>query len=41
VAPVALHQRALRPLLEVFERAVRRWPEQWYPFEEGRIRDLG
>jgi lauroyl/myristoyl acyltransferase len=41
VAPGADPQRALRPLLEVFERAVRRWPEQWYPFEEGRIRDLG
>lgn len=28
-----------QPLLEVFERAVRRWPEQWYPFGEGRLVD--
>ena len=34
-------ERELRPLLEVFEGAVRRWPEQWYPFEEGRFVDLG
>lgn len=26
-----------RPLLEVFERAVRRWPEQWFPFGEDRL----
>ena len=41
VAPGADPQRALRPVLEVFERAVLRWPEQWYPFEKGRLRDLG
>ncbi len=39
VAPGADPQRALRPMIEVFERAVRRWPEQWYPFEKGRLRD--
>ena len=32
--------QALKPVLAVFERAVRRWPEQWYPFEEGRLLDL-
>jgi len=31
---------ALKPVLAVFERAVRRWPEQWYPFGEGRLLDL-
>jgi KDO2-lipid IV(A) lauroyltransferase len=31
--------QALRPLLQVVERAVRRWPEQWYPFAEGRLLD--
>ncbi len=29
--------QALRPILDVFEAAVRRWPEQWYPFDEGRL----
>ncbi len=28
---------ALGPLLKVFERAIRRWPEQWFPFEEDRL----
>lgn len=32
--------QALRPVLQVFEQAVRRWPEQWYPFEEGRLLDV-
>ncbi len=40
VAPGADPQSALRPVIEVFERAVLRWPEQWYPFEKGRLRDL-
>lgn len=38
---VARHQepeQALRPILDVFEAAVRRWPEQWFPFDEGRLR---
>jgi KDO2-lipid IV(A) lauroyltransferase len=37
---VARHQepaQALRPILDVFEAAVRRWPEQWYPFDQGRL----
>jgi len=32
--------QALRPVLQVFEQAVRRWPEQWYPFQEGRLLDF-
>ena len=40
VAPGADPQRSLRPVIEAFERAVLRWPEQWYPFERGRLRDL-
>ncbi|MHB8394136.1 MAG: lysophospholipid acyltransferase family protein [Candidatus Dormibacteria bacterium] len=28
---------AMGPLLQVFEQAVRRWPEQWFPFEEDRL----
>ena len=39
VAPDMEPGEALRPILEVFERAVRRWPEQWYPFDRGRLRD--
>jgi KDO2-lipid IV(A) lauroyltransferase len=31
---------ALAPLLTVFEKAIRRWPEQWYPFGEDRLLDL-
>lgn len=31
-------EAGLRPVLEVFERTVRRWPEQWYPFGEDRLR---
>ncbi|MHB1526233.1 MAG: lysophospholipid acyltransferase family protein [Candidatus Dormibacteria bacterium] len=40
IAPDQDPAQALRPLLAVFERAVSRWPEQWYPFEEGRLVDL-
>ncbi len=29
---------ALRPILDIFEAAFRRWPEQWFPFDEGRLR---
>jgi KDO2-lipid IV(A) lauroyltransferase len=31
---------ALRQVIPVFEAAVRRWPEQWYPFSPDRLLDL-
>ncbi|MGH7705507.1 MAG: lysophospholipid acyltransferase family protein [Candidatus Dormibacteria bacterium] len=31
---------ALRRIIPVFEAAVRRWPEQWYPFREDQLLDL-
>lgn len=40
VPPEMEPEEALRPILKVFEDAVRRWPEQWYPFDRGRLRDL-
>ncbi|MHB1499770.1 MAG: lysophospholipid acyltransferase family protein [Candidatus Dormibacteria bacterium] len=30
-------EAALRPILDIFEAAVRRWPEQWFPFDQGRL----
>jgi lauroyl/myristoyl acyltransferase len=40
VAPDADPAEALRQVIPVFERAVRRWPEQWYPFSPDRLLDL-
>jgi lauroyl/myristoyl acyltransferase len=40
VAPDTDPAEALRQLIPVFERAVRRWPEQWYPFSPDRLLDL-
>lgn len=37
--PHASVEEGWRPLLEVFEPAVRRWPGQWYPFGENRLVD--
>lgn len=44
-APVAVGPEtdpadALRQVIPVFEAAVRRWPEQWFPFSEDRLLDL-
>jgi lauroyl/myristoyl acyltransferase len=40
VAPGTDPAEALRQVIPVFERAVRRWPEQWYPFSSDRLLDL-
>lgn len=32
--------QALRQVIPVFEAAVRRWPEQWFPFSEDRLLDI-
>ncbi len=40
VAPGTDPTEALRQVIPVFERAVRRWPEQWYPFSPDRLLDL-
>ncbi len=39
VAPGTDPGEALRPIIPVFEQAVRRWPEQWYPFREDMLHD--
>jgi lauroyl/myristoyl acyltransferase len=31
---------ALSEIIPVFEAAVRRWPEQWFPFDRDRFLDL-
>jgi lauroyl/myristoyl acyltransferase len=40
VAPGTDPAEALRQVIPVFERAVRRWPEQWYPYSPDRLLDL-
>lgn len=40
VAPDAGPAAALRQLIPVFEAAVRRWPEQWFPFRQDLFLDL-
>ncbi|HUY09101.1 MAG TPA: lysophospholipid acyltransferase family protein [Candidatus Dormibacteraeota bacterium] len=40
VAPDTDPAEALRQVLPVFEAAVRRWPEQWFPFRQDLFPDL-
>ncbi len=40
VGPGTDPAEALRQVIPVFEAAVRRWPEQWFPFSQDRLLDL-
>ncbi len=40
ITPTTDPEEAMRQLIPVFEAAVRRWPQQWYPFRRDLFIDL-